>query len=52
MIDRDKLTEMYARERADFVARHPRSAAAYQRADHLFGRVPICLLYTSPSPRD
>ncbi|NMM22367.1 MAG: aminotransferase class III-fold pyridoxal phosphate-dependent enzyme [Phycicoccus sp.] len=41
MIDRDKLTEMYARERADFVARHPRSAAAYERADHLFGRVPM-----------
>jgi glutamate-1-semialdehyde 2,1-aminomutase len=41
MIDRDTLTVMYARERADFVARHPRSAAAYERADHLFGRVPM-----------
>jgi len=41
MIDRETLTVMYARERADFVARHPRSAAAYVRADHLFGRVPM-----------
>jgi len=41
MIDRDKLTAMYARERGDFVVRHPRSAAAYDRADHLFGRVPM-----------
>jgi len=41
MIDRARLTEIYARERADFVARHPLSAAAYKRADHLFGRVPM-----------
>jgi len=41
MIDRARLTEMYARERADFVARHPLSAAAYERADHLFGQVPM-----------
>ena len=41
MIDRARLTEIYDRERLDFVARHPRSAAAYNRSDHLFGRVPM-----------
>ncbi len=41
MIDRARLTEIYAREQRDFVARHPRSAAAYDAADHLFGRVPM-----------
>jgi glutamate-1-semialdehyde 2,1-aminomutase len=41
MIDRAKVTATYARERRDFVTRHPRSAAAYQSADHLFGRVPM-----------
>ena len=40
-IDRARLTEIRAREQRDFVARHPRSAAAYDRADHLFGRVPM-----------
>ena len=41
MIDRARLTQIYDRERRDFVARHPRSAAAYARSDHLFGRVPM-----------
>jgi glutamate-1-semialdehyde 2,1-aminomutase len=41
MIDRARLTELYDRERLDFVARHPRSAAAYEGAGHLFGRVPM-----------
>jgi glutamate-1-semialdehyde 2,1-aminomutase len=41
MIDRARLTEIYAREQRDFVDRHPRSGAAYDRADHLFGRVPM-----------
>jgi glutamate-1-semialdehyde 2,1-aminomutase len=41
MIDRVRLTEAYARERQDFVARHPRSAAAHRRSGHLFGRVPM-----------
>ncbi len=41
MIDRARLTEIYARERLDFAVRHPRSAAAYGRSDHLFGRVPM-----------
>jgi len=41
MIDRARLTQIYDRERRDFAARHPRSAAAYDRSDHLFGRVPM-----------
>jgi glutamate-1-semialdehyde 2,1-aminomutase len=41
MIDRRRITEIYARERQDFVARHPGSASAYHRADHLFGQVPM-----------
>src|SRR3954454_20379357 len=41
VIDRDRLTALAERERAAFADRHPRSAAAYQRADHLFGRVPM-----------
>ena len=41
MIDRARLTEIYARERLDFAVRHPRSAAAYGRSDHLFARVPM-----------
>ncbi len=41
IIDRTTLTGIHAREQRDFVARHPRSAAAYDHADHLFGRVPM-----------
>jgi glutamate-1-semialdehyde 2,1-aminomutase len=41
MLDRTRLTALLARERATFADRHPRSAAAYARADHLFGRVPM-----------
>ncbi|RZU75333.1 glutamate-1-semialdehyde 2,1-aminomutase [Micromonospora kangleipakensis] len=41
MLDRTRLTALLARERATFEDRHPRSAAAYARADHLFGRVPM-----------
>ena len=41
MIDRARLAKIYAREQQDFVGRHPRSAAAYDQADHLFGRVPM-----------
>jgi glutamate-1-semialdehyde 2,1-aminomutase len=40
-IDRDRLQALTDRERATFADRHPRSAAAYARADHLFGRVPM-----------
>ena len=41
MIDRARLSEIYAREQANFVAHHPRSAAAYDRSGHLFGQVPM-----------
>jgi glutamate-1-semialdehyde 2,1-aminomutase len=40
-IDRARLQQLTDRERATFADRHPRSAAAYARADHLFGRVPM-----------
>src|SRR4051812_17028493 len=41
MIDRDRLTTLLQRERETFTERHPRSAAAYADAGHLFGRVPM-----------
>ena len=41
MIDRSKLADLYAREQADFAARHPRSGDAFAHATHLFGRVPM-----------
>ncbi len=41
MIDRTRLADLYAREQQDFVARHPRSRAAFENATHLFGRVPM-----------
>ena len=40
-VDRGRLADLAARERDTFAQRHPLSAAAYQRADHLFGRVPM-----------
>ncbi|RIV40193.1 transaminase [Micromonospora radicis] len=40
-IDRSRLRRLLARERAAFVDRNPRSAAAYAGAAHLFGRVPM-----------
>jgi glutamate-1-semialdehyde 2,1-aminomutase len=40
-VDRARLAALAAREREAFAARRPRSAAAHQRADHLFGRVPM-----------
>ncbi|OKI49606.1 transaminase [Micromonospora sp. CB01531] len=40
-IDRARLNRLLERERAEFVDRHPRSAAAYARAEHLFGKVPM-----------
>jgi glutamate-1-semialdehyde 2,1-aminomutase len=40
-IDRERLSRLLVRERADSAARNPRSQAAYQRAEHLFGRVPM-----------
>ena len=40
-VDRARLTALLARETAASAARNPRSQAAYQRAEHLFGRVPM-----------
>ncbi|MFE9656454.1 transaminase [Micromonospora sp. NPDC006431] len=40
-VDRARLNRLLERERAEFVERHPRSAAAYARAEHLFGKVPM-----------
>ena len=41
MIDREVLNRLFERERATFIANHPKSQAAYAKADHLFGRVPM-----------
>ncbi|MFI5892038.1 transaminase [Actinoplanes sp. NPDC051513] len=40
-VDRARLASLAARERATYEQRHPRSAAAYANAGHLFGRVPM-----------
>ena len=40
-LNRDKLAQLFERERETFTQAHPKSAAAYARADHLFGRVPM-----------
>jgi glutamate-1-semialdehyde 2,1-aminomutase len=40
-IDRHRLTDLLGRERAEYARLHPRSAAAFGRAEHLFGRVPM-----------
>jgi glutamate-1-semialdehyde 2,1-aminomutase len=40
-VDRARLQSLLARETAAAAARSPRSRAAYQRAEHLFGRVPM-----------
>ncbi|MFM5968810.1 MAG: transaminase [Micrococcales bacterium] len=40
-LNRDKLAQLFERERQTFTQAHPKSAAAYARADHLFGRVPM-----------
>lgn len=41
MIDRGHLADLTTRERITFAERNPRSRAAYGRAEHLFGRVPM-----------
>jgi glutamate-1-semialdehyde 2,1-aminomutase len=48
-IDRARLRALTHRERATFADRHPRSAAAYARADHLFGRVPMTWMNKNPA---
>ncbi|MFJ6659928.1 transaminase [Streptomyces sp. NPDC091377] len=40
-MDRSRLPHLLARESAEAERRNPRSRAAYARADHLFGRVPM-----------
>ncbi|MET9902333.1 transaminase [Streptomyces sp. NPDC006446] len=40
-MDRSRLQQLLARESAEAERRNPRSRAAYERADHLFGRVPM-----------
>ncbi|MBB2946837.1 glutamate-1-semialdehyde 2,1-aminomutase [Actinoplanes lutulentus] len=40
-IDRALLHKLAERERSLFTDRHPGSASAYGKADHLFGRVPM-----------
>lgn len=41
MIDRTHLRALLERERNEYVRLHPASRAAFERADHLFGRVPM-----------
>ncbi|WP_138275513.1 transaminase [Rhodoluna limnophila] len=41
MINREKLSALYAREQETFAERNPKSKAAYQNANHLFGKVPM-----------
>jgi glutamate-1-semialdehyde 2,1-aminomutase len=41
MIDRQRLAELHAKEQALFLERNPKSKAAYEAADNLFGRVPM-----------
>lgn len=41
MIDRNRLAQLNAIELETFAARNPKSKAAYAKADHLFGRVPM-----------
>ncbi|MDF3302889.1 transaminase [Streptomyces tropicalis] len=40
-MDRTRLHHLLVREAAEAERRNPRSRAAYDRADHLFGRVPM-----------
>ena len=40
-IDRDRLTSLLESERAEHLRRTPGSRAAFESADHLFGRVPM-----------
>lgn len=40
-IDRTRLAGLLERERAEYARLHPRSAAAFAAAEHLFGRVPM-----------
>ncbi|MEY4639694.1 MAG: hypothetical protein RLY13_692 [Actinomycetota bacterium] len=41
MINREKLAQLNSREQELFAKRNPKSKAAYENADHLFGKVPM-----------
>ncbi|MCX8530350.1 MAG: transaminase [Rhodoluna sp.] len=41
MIDRSRLAKLHAEEQAIFLENNPKSKAAYEAADNLFGRVPM-----------
>ncbi|MEY4554666.1 MAG: hypothetical protein RL197_1093 [Actinomycetota bacterium] len=41
MIDRNRLTSLFEDEQKLFQSRNPKSKAAYEAADNLFGRVPM-----------
>ena len=41
MIDRSRLTSLFEDEQTLFQSRNPKSKAAYEAADNLFGRVPM-----------
>lgn len=41
MINREKLAQLNQREQQTFVTRNPKSQAAFEKADHLFGKVPM-----------
>jgi glutamate-1-semialdehyde 2,1-aminomutase len=41
MINRDRLAQLHKQEQALFLERNPKSKAAYEAADNLFGRVPM-----------
>ncbi len=40
-IDRNRLAQLFDRERETFTQNHPKSQQAYSKAEHLFGRVPM-----------
>ena len=40
-IDRSRLAALIDRERSSYAARHPRSLALFEQAEHLFGGVPM-----------
>jgi len=41
MLDRNRLSSLYEEEQKLFLERNPKSKAAYEAADNLFGRVPM-----------
>lgn len=41
MINREKLAQLNQREQQTYISRNPKSQAAFDKADHLFGKVPM-----------